>query len=153
MKKPRALAILQKTFAFESPRVPRDREMNFLPSGLGKIQTREIARRPVGTGVKVMPGPRIHQGKLHLPRNFGAPDGPVAALSIIAEKVRHTQNHACDYKNQTDASFQIHGTCSSPYFPQNSENVSILAPHQLVHSQIFTPILPRLLNELWRYPL
>src|SRR6266446_8114397 len=96
MKKPRALAVLQKAFAFKFSRVPRDCEMNVLPSGLGEIHTREIARRPVGTGVKMMPGPRVHQRKLHLPRHIGAPDGPVAALRLTSEEVRHTQNHASD---------------------------------------------------------
>src|ERR1700687_802337 len=47
MKQPRALAILQKPLAFEFSCVPRDRKMNFLPPGLGKIQPRKIARRPV----------------------------------------------------------------------------------------------------------
>src|SRR5216683_4028372 len=96
MKNSRALAVLQKTFAFKFSRVPRDREMNFLPSGLGEIHPSEIARRPLRTSVKMMPGPRVHQGKLHLPRHIGAPDGPVAALRLTSEDVRHTQNHACD---------------------------------------------------------
>src|SRR5258708_5813155 len=47
MKQPRALAILQKPLAFEFSRVPRDRKMNFLPPGLGKIQAGKIARRPI----------------------------------------------------------------------------------------------------------
>src|SRR6266567_8594703 len=127
MKKPRAFAILQKTFAFKFSRVPRDREMNFLPSGLGEIHPSEIARRPLRTGVKVMYGPRIHQGKLDFPRNVGAPDGPVAALCLTSEKVCHPQDHACDYENKTDASFQIHGTCSSRIFRETQKMSACLS--------------------------
>src|SRR6266446_10615800 len=59
MKQSRALTVVQESFAFEFAGVPRDREMNFLPPRLGKIQPRKIARRPVRTSMKVMPGPRI----------------------------------------------------------------------------------------------
>src|SRR5258708_30439135 len=71
MKEPGAFAIMQKPFAFEFSRVPRDRKMNFLPSRLGEIQSRKIGRRPLRTGVKVMPGVGAQQGKLHIPGEVG----------------------------------------------------------------------------------
>src|SRR5438034_4891798 len=46
-KQPSALAVVQKSFAFEFARVARDREMNFLTTRLGKIQPGKITRRPV----------------------------------------------------------------------------------------------------------
>src|ERR1700674_1637925 len=110
MKQPRTLAVLQKSLACECSRVPHDRKMNFLTSGLGKIHARQIARRPVGTVVKVMRGAGIHQGKLHPPRSIGAPDGPVAALPLAAESFRHAKDDSSNHKNKTDGSFQIHGT-------------------------------------------
>src|SRR5712664_3203575 len=39
VKQPRALAVLQKPLAFEFSRVPCNRKMNFLPPGLGKINS------------------------------------------------------------------------------------------------------------------
>src|SRR5260370_14195265 len=56
MKQAGALAVPQKTFAFEFPRVPRDRKLNFLPPRLGKIQSRKIAGRPLRAGMKMMSG-------------------------------------------------------------------------------------------------
>src|SRR6267154_1060675 len=47
MKQPRALAVMQKPLAVEFSGVPRDRKMNLLSPGFGKIQSREIACRPV----------------------------------------------------------------------------------------------------------
>src|SRR5882757_7591869 len=47
VKKARSLAIVEKSLTFELSRVPRDRKMNLLPPRLGKIQPRELARRPV----------------------------------------------------------------------------------------------------------
>src|SRR5229473_3393483 len=90
MKQPRALAVLQKPFAFEFSGIPRDRKMNFLPPGLGKIQ---------------------------LPLYIGAPDGPVAALRFAAESFRDTQDDAGDYQDKTDDSFQVHGTSLLSVFP------------------------------------
>src|SRR3981081_1764737 len=98
MKQPRALTVLQKPLAIEFSCVPRDRKMNFLPPGLGKIQPRKITRRPVRTGMKVMPSARIHQRKLHLPRNIRAPDSPVAALRLAAESFRDAQDDPRDDK-------------------------------------------------------
>src|SRR6266436_6490133 len=96
---PGAFTAMQKPFAFEFSRVSRDRKMNFLPSRLGEIQSRKIGHRPLRTGVKVMPGAGVHQGKLHLPWNVGAPDGPVAALCIAAESLRDTQYDAGDHQD------------------------------------------------------
>ena|SRR5438132_1019938 len=47
MKQSSAFTIMQKPFAFELSGVPRDREMNLLPPGLGKIQPGKIAHRPL----------------------------------------------------------------------------------------------------------
>src|SRR5260370_6441882 len=99
MKQPGAFTVMQKPFAFEFSRVSRDRKMNFLPSRLGEIQSRTIGRRPLRTGVKVMPGAGVHQGKLHLPWDVGAPDGPVAALCIAAESLRDAQYDAGDHQD------------------------------------------------------
>src|SRR5260370_1244368 len=49
--------------------------------------------------------------------------------------------------------FRFMGPHSSPYFQRNSQNVRVLERHQLVQSQILKPVLPRLLDELRRYPL
>src|SRR5712692_2883200 len=110
MKQSRAFAVMQKPLAFEFSRVPRDRKMNFLPPGLRKIQPRKIACRPLRTVLKVTPGARIHQRKLHLPWSIRAPDGPVAALCIAAESFRDAQYDAGNHQDKTDRSFQIHGT-------------------------------------------
>ena len=99
MKQPSAFAVVQKSVAFKFAGVPRDREMNFLPPRLGKIQSRKIARRPVRTSMKVMSGARIHQGKLYFARNFRAPDGPIAALRLAPKRLRDSQNHSRDYQN------------------------------------------------------
>src|SRR5260370_11136526 len=92
MKQPGAFTVMQKPLAFEFSRVPRDRKVNFLPSRLGEIQSRKIGRRPLRTAVKVMPGAGVHQGKLHLPWNVAAPDGPVAALCIPSASLPDTQD-------------------------------------------------------------
>src|SRR5260370_9931226 len=99
MKQPGAFTVMQKPFAIELSRVPRDRKVNFLPSRLGEIQSRKIGRRPLRTGVKVMPGSGVHQGKLHLPWNVGAPNGPLAALCIAAESLRDAQDDARDHQD------------------------------------------------------
>src|SRR5260370_11570842 len=117
MKQPRALGVPQKPLAFEFSCIPRDRKMNFLPPGLGKIHAGKIARRPVGTVVKVMPGARIHQRELHSPRSIGAPNGPIAALPLAAESFRHAQDDSSNHKDKTDNPLQIHGTSLLSVFP------------------------------------
>src|SRR6266581_6590252 len=117
MKQARAFTVMQKPLAFEFSRIPRDCKMNFLPPGLRKIQSRKIARRPLRTVLKVTPGAGIHQRKLHFPWRIGAPDGPVAALRLAAESLRDTQDDASDHQDETDGSFQIHGTSLLSVFP------------------------------------
>src|SRR5207244_13116376 len=68
MKQPRALAVIEKPLALEFSCIPRDRKMNLLSPGLGEIQSREIACRPVCAAVNVMPGAEMHQGNVHSPR-------------------------------------------------------------------------------------
>src|SRR5712691_2782866 len=115
MKETGAFAVVKKPFAFEFSGVARDREMNFLSSGLCEIQTRKLARGPVRTVMEVMPAAGIHQRKLDLPLNVRPPDGPVATLRLSASRCGNSKYDSRDRQNENNGSMLFHGMSPSPY--------------------------------------
>src|SRR6266478_4307940 len=114
MKEPGAFTVVKKPFAFEFSRVARDREMNFLSSGLREIQTRKLARGPVRTVMEVMPAAGIHHRKLDLPLNVRPSDGPVASRRLSAARFENSKYDSRDRQNENNGSMLFHGM--SPLF-------------------------------------
>src|SRR6266704_1654472 len=129
MKETGAFAVVKKPFAFEFSRVARDREVNFLSSGLREIQTRNLARGPVRTVVEVMPAAGIHQRKLDLSLNVRPPDRPISALRLSAPRFGNSKYDSRDRQNENNGSMLLHGTSPSPSLSRRSENVGVLERH------------------------
>src|SRR6266851_9489605 len=116
MKETGALPVVKKPFAFEFSGVARDREMNFLSSGLREIQTRKLARGPVRTVMEVMPAAGIHQRKLDFPLNVRAPDRPISALRVSAPRFGDSKYDSRDRQNENNGSMLFHGMSLLSFF-------------------------------------
>src|SRR6267143_2199465 len=147
MKQACSLALLQVSLTFKFSSITRDREMNFLPPGLRKIQTGKLICGPIGAVVKVPPGSRVHQRKLDLPGDVGTVNRPVATLHLTVNRADHGKRNPCDDENTTESPFVVHGTHSSPRLARNSENISVLYCNQLFQSQVLKSMLACLPDE------
>src|SRR5216683_8018430 len=116
MKETGALPVVKKPFAFEFSGVARDREMNFLSSGLREIQTRKLARGPVRTVVEVMPAAGIHQRKFNFPLNVRPPDRPISALRFFAPRFGNSKYDSRDRQNENNGSMLFHGISPLSFF-------------------------------------
>src|SRR6266702_1786926 len=116
MKETGAFAVVKKPFAFEFSGVARDREMNFLSSGLREIQTRKLARGPVRTVMEVMPAAGIHQREFNFPLNVRPPDRPISALRLSAPRFGNSKYDSRDRQNENNGSMLFHGMPPLSFF-------------------------------------
>src|SRR6266568_3144759 len=129
MKETGAFAVVKKPFAFEFSGVARDREMNFLSSGLREIQTRKLARGPVRTVMEVMPAAGIHQREFNFPLNVRPSDGPVATLRLSAPRFGNSKYDSRDRQNENNGSMLFHGMSPLSSLSRPSENIGVLERH------------------------
>src|SRR6266704_3476694 len=129
MKETGAFPVVKKPFAFEFTGVARDREMNFLSSGLREIQTRKLARGPVRTVMEVMPAAGIHQREFNFPLNVRPPDRPISALRVSAPRFGDSKYDSRDRQNENNGSMLLHGMSPLSSLSRPSENIGVLERH------------------------
>src|SRR6266568_1254789 len=136
MKETGAFPVVKKPFAFEFSGVARDREMNFLSSGLREIQTRKLARGPVRTVMEVMPAAGIHQREFNFPLNVRPSDGPVATLRLSAPRLATPNTIPAIARMRTMDRCCFMGYHPSPSSSRRSENIGVLERHEFVQRQV-----------------
>src|SRR6266568_5124450 len=124
MKETGAFPVVKKPFAFEFSGVARDREMNFLSSGLREIQTRKLARGPVRTVMEVMPAAGIHQREFNFPLNVRPSDGPVATLRLSAPRFGNSKYDSRDRQNENNGSMLFHGISPLSFLYRGVQRIS-----------------------------
>ena len=93
------LAVVQEPLTIEFARIPRDCEMDFVPSGLRNIQALKCAQWPVRTEFRMAILAVLDQGKVDVAGDGGPAYRPVAGprfgpvRHLSKEKAESQENH------------------------------------------------------------